>query len=54
MIKLVVGCSSNPCQNNGNCTLNNVGQITCACPATFTGNLCQTCKSIITFKGYFI
>ncbi|XP_076628821.1 cubilin [Colletes latitarsis] len=36
-------CLPNPCQNNGVCTVVH-GAVTCDCPATATGNRCETLR----------
>eukprot|EP01012_Entosiphon_sulcatum_P047742 TRINITY_DN651_c0_g1_i2.p1 TRINITY_DN651_c0_g1~~TRINITY_DN651_c0_g1_i2.p1 ORF type:complete len:1343 (+),score=160.31 TRINITY_DN651_c0_g1_i2:89-4117(+) len=36
-----VGCSPNPCLNNGNCTATTDG-FTCQCPSGYLGKMCET------------
>jgi hypothetical protein len=41
-ISLNDSCASNPCMNNGICTVNsNTGGFTCTCPGGFTGLFCE-------------
>jgi len=34
-------CASNPCQNGGVCSLNNMSQVQCTCPGSWFGDLCD-------------
>jgi hypothetical protein len=41
-------CSGAPCENGGTCT-DDVNSYSCACAVGFTGNNCQTGKSVNVF-----
>ncbi len=43
---VVSTCSSNTCQNGGQCTTNIFNQYICQCPSGFTGSNCQTTTSV--------
>jgi len=42
--------TTQPCQNNGNCTNDSQGDYTCSCLEGYTGINCQTGKQRIIYK----
>ena len=47
LFKVMNPCNSNPCQNQGTCSVNGVSSTYtyfCTCPSGYTGVNCQTCK----------